>query len=101
MHNPLTTRRAASFFGVPRPKTSLRGTWNSHSPTETSRHFPPHLPCEISEADFRQVNGFAPDSRRLSIHFDRFSVVFHHFQSVSISLSQFNQLDSVKNAGIC
>ena len=34
-------------------------------------------------------NGFHPDSRRLSAHFDRFSVIFNHFQSVSISLNLF------------
>ena len=50
--------------------------------------------------------GFPPDSRRLSIHFGRFSVIFNQFQSISVSFSQFQsvsvnsnqfyQFDSVK-----
>ena len=55
---------------------------------------------------FGDVNGFPPDSCRLSIHFDRFSVVFNLPQSVSISFNQFqsiiisfNQFDSFENAG--
>ena len=51
--------------------------------------FWPHLPCEIAEANFRPFQGFSPDSRRLSIRFDRFSVIFSQFQSASISLNQF------------
>ena len=53
--------------------------------------FTPHLlPCEISEANFfGNFNGFLPDSRRLSLHFDRFSVIFNLSQSDSISFSQF------------
>ena len=34
-------------------------------------------------------HGFPPESCRLSIHFGRFAVIFNHFQSVSISFSQF------------
>ena len=48
--------------------------------------------------------GFPPDSRRLSVHFYRFSVVFNQFQSVLINFNKFesilisfNQFDSVKN----
>ena len=32
---------------------------------------------------------FPPDSRRLSIHFDRLSVLFNQFQSASVSFNQF------------
>ena len=34
-------------------------------------------------------NGFPPDFRRLSIHFDRFSIVFNQFQSGSVNSNQF------------
>ena len=46
--------------------------------------------------------GFPQDSRRLSIHFDRFSVIFNDLQSVLINFQQFhfNQFDPVENAGI-
>ena len=54
----------------------------------------PHLPCDISEANVRgNFNGSPPDSRRLSIHFGRFSVIFslYHtsqFQSASVNCNQ-------------
>ena len=55
--------------------------------------FSTHLPCEIAETDFRQFfNRFHSDSCRLSIHFDRFSVIFNQFQSVSISFNQFQSV---------
>ena len=43
--------------------------------------FSPHLPCEIAEANFRRfwMFFFLPDSCRLSIQFDRFSVTFNPF----------------------
>ena len=36
--------------------------------------------------------GFPPDSRRLSIHVDRFAVIFNQFQSVSVNFSQFESV---------
>ena len=41
-----------------------------------------HLPCE-------HFNGFPPNSRRLSIRFGRFSVIFNHFRSFSVGFNQF------------
>ena len=57
------------------------------------KRFSPHLPCETPKPPpiFGDFDGFSPDSRRLSIHFVRFSVIFNQFRSASIS---FNQLSS-------
>ena len=62
--------------------------------------FSPHLPWEIVDAKFRQFNRFPSNCRRRSIHFDS---ILCHFQSVSVSLNQFQtilisftQFDSVK-----
>ena len=50
------------------------------------------------QSEFSAIShGFPPDSRRLSIHFDRFSVIFNQFPSASVN---FNQFDLFKNAGI-
>ena len=43
---------------------------------------------------FQWING-PPISRRLSIHFDRFCIIFNQFQSVSTSVSLFHQFGSV------
>ena len=57
--------------------------WHTHS--QHFVHPTSEVPCEISAATFWQFQ-FPPNSHRLSIHFDRFSVIFNHFQSISISL---------------
>ena len=53
---------------------------------------------------FGDFLGLPPDSRRLSIHFDRFSAIFTQFQSIfnqfQLIFIRFSQFDSVKNAGI-
>ena len=41
---------------------------------------------------FDNFNGFPPDSRRLSIHLDRFSVIFSQFQSASVNFNQFQSV---------
>ena len=51
--------------------------------------FRPTFHAKSLKPIFCNFNGFPPDSRRLSTHFDRFSVIFNQFQSVSISFSQF------------
>ena len=64
----------------------------SRSPSPNLRRFSPHLSCEIAEANCRPVQWFPPDSRRLSIHFDRFSIILSQFQSISISFSQLQSI---------
>ena len=50
--------------------------------------FSPHIPCEISDANYLEICMLSPQGG-LSIAFGRFSVILIHFQSVSISFSQF------------
>ena len=51
--------------------------------------FHPTLHAKSPMTIFGDFNGLPPDSRRLSIHFDRCSVILNQFQSFSISFNQF------------
>ena len=60
------------------------------APQERLGIFPPHLPCEISEATLRQFQWFSPrfSSTFRSILID-LSVIINQLQTVSVSFNQF------------
>ena len=59
-----------------------------HSPAKSMLGvFYPTLDAKSPKPIFGDFNGFPPDSGRISIHFDRFSVIFNQFQPVSISFN--------------
>ena len=51
--------------------------------------FGPTFHAKSRKPIFGDFKGFSPDSRRLSIRFNRFSVIFKQFQSASINFNQF------------
>ena len=57
-----------------------------HKWTPNLSVFSPHLPCEMAEANFRRFQRFSP---RFLSTFYPFRSIFCHFQSVSVSFSQF------------
>ena len=48
---------------------------------------------------FGDFKGLPPDSPRLSIDFDRLSVIFNQLQSIPISFNQFDSIGSSQNCG--